>query len=532
MPSFQVKRKIDLFFGIRPCPGLANGSVIAEAPIGFHTPLCQILARFLHLYRTKHIPITVKLSLILIGFISTGMIVLGLIVISNQTHILKKQIVSFGETEASRLGESAKELILSDDQLGLMVLTDSSVQGDNVFGVAFFADTGQALVQKGAVPEGDMAQLKGRAEAISSRAFVLEWIFGPESGEKGGAISFLSPIFFKDVVVGHTLITYSKKEIDQSLKATVRTIVLVTLIMVLCAVLGAIGTSKYLTRPIESLIEANVAVRHGHFGHRISESRNDEIGFLISSFNEMASELEEKSQMRNALSRYVSCGVADHIMDNLDNIVLGGQHVEGTVLFADIVGFTQFSENMPPSEVAALLNEYFTHIASISSLYQGTIDKYIGDCAMIVFGVPMADSDHKFHGIACAVMIQKLVRQLNVIRVEKGLSAIHFRIGVNSGKMLAGNLGSTERMQYSVIGDTVNRAARLQTVAGVGQIIIDQELLVDATLSRRLCTESHKKVELRGIRDMVSTSIVHDVIGAHCEEMDVQLSQILGKNVA
>lgn len=524
---------MDLFFAIRPCPGVGSGNtILPDTPIGLHTPLCQVFGRLLHLYRTKHIPITVKLSLILIGFISTGMIVLGLILISNQTHILKKQVVSFGETEASRLGESAKELILSDDQLGLMVLTDSSVQGEKVFGVAFYADTGQSLVQKGTIPQGDMVQLKERAEAISSRSFVLEWTFGSGSGEEGGAISFLSPILFEDVVVGHTLITYSKKEIDQSLNVTVRTIILVTLIMILFAILGAITTSKYLTRPIESLIEANVAVRHGRFGHRILDSRNDEIGFLISSFNEMAAELEEKSQMRNALSRYVSCGVADHIMDNLDNIALGGQHVEGTVLFADIVGFTQLSENMPPSEVAALLNEYFTHIALISSLYEGSIDKYIGDCAMIVFGAPKADADHKFHGIACAVMIQKLVSKLNEIRVDKGVATIHFRIGVNSGKMLAGNLGSTERMQYSVIGDTVNRAARLQTVAGVDQIIIDQELLSDPVFSQRLHTESHKKVQLRGIKKMVSTSVVYDVVGACREKMDEQLSKILDKKIA
>jgi adenylate cyclase len=474
----------------------------------------------------------VKLSLILIGFISTGMIVLGLIVLSNQTHVLKNQMISFCETEASRLGDSAKELILSGDQLGLMVLTDSSVQGKNVFGVAFFTDMGQALVQKGAIPKGDMAQLKGRAEAISPRGLVLEWKFPPESGEKGGAISFLSPIFFKDVVAGHILVTYSKKEIEQSLQETIRTIILVTLVMILFAVFGAIVTSKYLTRPIESLIDANKAIRHGRFSHRILQNRNDEIGFLITSFNEMASELEEKSQMRHALSQYVSCGVADHIMDNLDNIVLGGQHVEGTVLFADIVGFTSFSENLPPSDVAALLNEYFSYIAAISSLYKGTIDKYIGDCAMIVFGAPQADSDHKFHAIACAIMIQKLVKQLNEVRDAAGLPAINFRIGINSGKMLAGNLGSTERMQYSVIGDTVNRAARLQTVADEGQIIIDEELLSDSSLRRRVRSKSNKKVALRGIQDAVSTAIVYDVIGACREKMDVELTRILdGKSV-
>jgi len=166
-----------------------------------------------------------------------------------------------------------------------------------------------------------------------------------------------------------------------------------------------------------------------------------------------------------------------------------------------------------------------------SELYRGTIDKYMGDCAMVVFGVPDADSDHKFNALACAVMIQKLVARINAIRVREGKTAIHFRIGVNSGTMLAGNMGSNERMQYTVVGETVNLASRLHTVADKDQIVITEHLYHDKDIKWRLTAQRHESIKLRGIATPVSTYIVNDVSDSYRATMEAQIDHILAEKV-
>src|SRR5512142_121347 len=126
----------------------------------------------------------------------------------------------------------------------------------------------------------------------------------------------------------------------------------------------------------------------------------------------------------------------------METVERGGRRVEATVLFADIAGFTSLSENMHPEEVSALLNEYFSCIAQAAHAFHGHVDKYIGDCAMLLFGVPAEDDDHVFHATACAVVIQRAIHTLNQRREADGLVPVHFRIGINNGVMLAGNMGS------------------------------------------------------------------------------------------
>ena len=160
-------------------------------------------------------------------------------------------------------------------------------------------------------------------------------------------------------------------------------------------------------------------------------------------------------------------------------------------------------------------------------MYLGTIDKYMGDCAMIVFGVPEEDKLHKLHAVYCAVMIQKLVERINVVRRSTNQIAVSFRIGINSGSMLAGNLGSTERMQYTVVGESVNLASRLQHIAEKDQIIISSDFYNDPDIQWRLTAKKYKSIQLRGIKEEVSTYIVTDVIALYQDKIDEQIDEIL-----
>jgi len=146
---------------------------------------------------------------------------------------------------------------------------------------------------------------------------------------------------------------------------------------------------------------------------------------------------------------------------------------------------------------------------------------------MIVFGVPEEDNLHKLHAVYCAIMIQRLFERINVIRSANNKLVVSFRIGINSGSMLAGNLGSTERMQYTVVGESVNLASRLQHIAEKDQIIVSREFYNDPDIQWRLIAKKYKSIHLRGIKEEVSTYLVTDVISLYQDKIDEQINEIL-----
>jgi adenylate cyclase len=274
----------------------------------------------------------------------------------------------------------------------------------------------------------------------------------------------------------------------------------------------AFALGKQITVPIDELVDASRAIGKGVYTKRFKERRTDEIGQLMNAFNDMAEGMLEKSQVQNALSRYVSPGVAQEILSNLDVVELGGKSIDATVLFADIVGFTQIAEKMKPEELVSILNVYITLNTNACELNNGTVDKYMGDGVMLVFGAPQPDEDHAFHAVSCALLIQRLIEHENEQRREKGLFPVQFRIGANSGKMLAGNMGSRERMEYTVVGDTVNLASRLCGIANKGQIVVSRDMYMVPGVKERVLAGEYQSIQLRGIKDPVSTYLVEDLM--------------------
>ena len=489
------------------------------------------LRAFIHKHTPDYFPIAYKLALIITLLISAGMVILGLVIVTNQTQLLRSQINDFGQAVVTQLGESSKELVLSDDILSLMVVISNLGTNESILGAVVYSDNGKILASSGTLPNDNIIRLYARSTQVDEQSYSVEWTASTESGESLDAISFIAPIQFQGIVAGHALVTFSKAALDESLRHTVSAIVAATLLMILLGIVIAFLMGDRLTRPIHRLMDASKAIGNGQYHTQIKERRNDEIGYLTEAFNNMATGLLEKSQVENAFSRFVSSNVAKQIMANLDEIQLGGKHVNGSVLFADIVGFTSLSEKLTPDEVANILNEYFTYISMASQLYRGTIDKYMGDCAMVVFGVPDEDPEHKFNALACAIMIQKLVARINATRVRDGKYPIHFRIGVNSGTMLAGNMGSNERMQYTVVGETVNLASRLHTFADKDQIVITEHLYNDDEIKWRIMARQHESIKLRGIATPVSTYIVNDVTDSYRITMEAQIDNILSQKV-
>lgn len=185
--------------------------------------------------------------------------------------------------------------------------------------------------------------------------------------------------------------------------------------------------------------------------------------------------VRNETDLRNHLQRYLPRNVVSKIVTSNMNISMSGQEEECSILFADICGFTSLSEKMKPNVIVSMLNEYLTVMTKVIFSYNGSVDKFIGDGIMAVFGVPVVTPNHAMEAVLSAIEMKK---QSKILRErfykELGISSFNIRIGINTGKAIYGNFGSPQRMDFTVIGDSVNTASRLESSASPGTIIISQ----------------------------------------------------------
>ncbi len=172
---------------------------------------------------------------------------------------------------------------------------------------------------------------------------------------------------------------------------------------------------------------------------------------------------QNKEKIKHAMGQYISKDVMQDVVKNIDAIKLGGKRANVTVLFADIRGFTSMSENMSAEEVSVILNDYFTEIEPIISKYNGVINKFIGDAVMAIFGEPIQDKNHAENAVKCANKMLQKVAELQQKWLEEGKPKIEIGIGINTGEAFVGNIGSVTRLEYTVIGDMVNLASRIES---------------------------------------------------------------------
>jgi adenylate cyclase len=191
---------------------------------------------------------------------------------------------------------------------------------------------------------------------------------------------------------------------------------------------------------------------------------------------------QDRHMLRDTFSRYVSPELCEEILKNPGLLQLGGRRQQVTVLFADIRNFTTLSEALDPEAVVEVLNSFFTEMVDLVFKYQGTLDKFVGDALMAVFGVPLPIPQAATRAVECAQAMQRHLRQLQA----GGRTAIQgMRIGINTGEAIVGNIGSTKRMDFTVVGDAVNVAARLQELAKE----VEAETLLSEATYRELTGE-------------------------------------------
>ncbi|MFC1501166.1 CHASE2 domain-containing protein [Elusimicrobiota bacterium] len=175
-------------------------------------------------------------------------------------------------------------------------------------------------------------------------------------------------------------------------------------------------------------------------------------------------EEKEKRWIKHTFSRYLSSTIMESILSNPDNLKLGGERKDLTVLFSDIRDFTTISESLNPEEVVELLNEYLSKMVDVVFKYDGTLDKFIGDAIMVFWGAPIAQKDHAKKAVLCAVEMIEELKKLQKKWLSEGKKNLDIGIGINTGEMIVGNMGSKDKMEYTVIGDNVNLGSRLENL--------------------------------------------------------------------
>ncbi len=245
--------------------------------------------------------------------------------------------------------------------------------------------------------------------------------------------------------------------------------------------------------PVRLLARGTNEVVAGNYDYKVENESKDEIGELSRAFNKMTEGLREKEQIKNLFGKYVNPAIVSDIMQDPEHLQLGGTRRVLTLLFSDIEGFTTISEGMDAEQLVGLLNEYLGAMSDEISSANGILDKYLGDGIMAFWGPPFNKDNHAFGACVAALGMQGKLDELRASWAVRGLPSIRIRIGIATGDVIVGNIGSEQAQDYTCIGDTVNLSSRLEGVNkqyGTG-IIIDEDTLnmaADDILVRELDT--------------------------------------------
>lgn len=459
------------------------------------------------------IGIKIKLAVILSSLLFVTTFSIGVILVAHQKASLEEQLRSMAGTITHEFANDSKIPFMQRDSLAMNLLIQNILKYPGIHDSYLLNHNFQIEAHKDLQEVGaDFTAFD--TKLVSSRSGTAPWLIE----EKDGLLTFVSPIIFRSTTVGYTVVSFSDSFIQEQVRRAIKRVTVTGLIAAAAVTLLSIPLSSGLLRPVFRLFEGTKEIAMGNFDYRIPEVRKDELGTLVKSFNRMASELKKKEILKGVFNRYVSPHLADEILKDPEKIRLGGDRREVTVMFADIRGFTSIARKMEPEETVELLNRYFTVITEVIFRFEGTVDKFMGDCVMSVFGAPLRIEAHLEQALKAAMAVKKAVEELNRVRLSEGGIALEMGIGLDSGEVIAGNMGSMARMEYTAVGDTVNLASRLTDLASGGDILVSESVFNAAR--GRVEAEEIKGVVIKGFDHPVTLYNIKGFSGAWASEVE------------
>jgi adenylate cyclase len=424
---------------------------------------------FSHLYRClSSVSVRYKIAGTLIVILSVAVVSLGVMTFTRQHAILQNQLKNRAETLVHELANAGKEGLLTRHEMPVVSTLADIQKRDDVVYVMVLDDEGRVFAhsdysKKGALLNDPPDQAATKADSL----FFQKVILNNES-----ILDATMPILLKtsNLKIGAARIGLSDKALSEAIRKQKTIYLWMALGFVIAGLVVSFGLAHVLTKPLASLEKGMQIVARGDLRKLVTVNSNDEIGKLTSVFNQMILSLREKLLMEKYLSQSTVLNIKEH--RDVTQLKLGGERKYVTALFSDARGFTTLSEQMSPEDVVRIMNIYLNLQTTVIHQWGGIVDKFVGDEVMAIF----EGRGMEINAVRAAVEIQNYCRSLNEARAAFGEQQIHIGIGLNSGDVVMGNMGSEDHMDYTVIGDSINVAARLCGIAQPGQVLVSQSI--------------------------------------------------------
>jgi adenylate cyclase len=467
--------------------------------------------------RTKNlipaIRVRYKIAGTFVVLLTLTILSLGAVTFASQKNILQREMKARSAVLVEQLANAGKEALLTKQELPIASMIADIMKRDDVVYAMVIDGSGKIFAHSD-------FDLKGKSLSGELDKAVLqadELLFQELEFKGDIVLDAATPIALqsKGLKIGIARVGLSQKELKAAIERQKNTYFLMALGFVIAALIISFVLARLLTKPLELLAEGIRDVSKGDLRSLVKVTSNDEFGVVTKTFNEMVLSLREKLHME----KYLSPSTVNSIKQNRDRsqLKLGGERKYVTTLFSDVRGFTSLSEKMSPEEVVVLMNTYLNFQAEVIVAWGGNIDKFVGDEVMAVF----EGHGNELNAVCAAVEIQHYCAALNRARTVDGLQSVFIGIGINSGVAVMGNMGSENHMNYTVIGDSINVAARLCGIALAEQVLISKTV-ADEIRDQATC-RALPPVSVKGKDLPLEVFVVEKVKGSRrqCKRKDV-----------
>jgi class 3 adenylate cyclase len=417
----------------------------------------------------------IKFSALVVTLLVVASVGLTVIATQHERGALEAEVEKRGRAVAKHLAGAAKEPLLSVEQgdfgheLTLEQLVEDVGTGEGVVAARLLDREGRIAASLDQAERGEVLAPGTRADAGDGSLQVFR---------DGASLLVAAPIFYSGVRVGEAHVEFDLTVlVEPVVQNSTEQLAAAAIAVVMFGVLAGVAFVALLVGPLRRLRVGVEQLSTGNLSVRVPPTSRDEVGELTRAFNEMGDSIQQKERIQTAFGRYVSDYVLSQLLESSDGEPQSGIEREVTVLFVDIRRFTHIAEGLQAPRVVSLLNEVFQLVTDRILDYGGTVDKFIGDSVMAYFGAPIPDPNHPIQAVSAAIEIRNAIavrnQQIKLDETPERL-AVDLGIGIHTGPVVVGNIGSDHRTDFTAIGDPVNVAQRLEKLAGPAEILVSE----------------------------------------------------------